>query len=233
MFTLYKSEERTVVSGLSGLSSDIFFSSDNEKYLRFGNLVQVTHSILNSGSGNHGMKLHRNMELVDIILSGEVGFQDSFGGTSTFPEGTLQVISSGKGLYQQEFNAGETTAEKLQLGFLPNTLNGAAIKTKGIFDLERNRNAFVELVSPDNTASLTVRQQAAVLMGAFDEGRHMGYSVNDNSVGLFVYIVSGALSVHNQMLRQGDSAGIIEEEQTLLHTTENSKVLLIEVSLNN
>ncbi len=232
MIQFYRSEERQHTTGSWGMSSDVFFASAEERYLGFGNLVQLTHSVLNVDSGNAGMKLHRNMELVDIILAGSVGYQDSFGGTSTFPHNTLQVVSAGKGIYQLEVNAGTTEAEKLQIGFLPESLNKSPIKTKAMYDLRQHKNAFVELVSPNNPNSLSVRQRAAVLLGEFDKEQHIGYSLSDPSVGLFLHVVRGVVTVQNDILRRGDSAGILGEEQTLIHTAEPSTLLLIEVSVS-
>lgn len=179
------------------------------------------------------MKLHRNMELVDIMVRGSVGFQDSFGVTSTFPENTVQVVSAGRGIYQFEFNAGTQEAEKLQIGFLPNSLNREPVKTKALFDLYQNNNALVELVSPNNPASLSVRQRAAVLLGEFEAGRHLGYTINSTRVGLFIYVLNGVVSVQNQILRRGDSIGITNEEQTMIHTAEQSRILVIEVSMGD
>ncbi len=233
MYTLYRAEERMNTAGAWGASADTFFASEEEKYLGFGNLVQVTRSILNVDSGSSGMKLHRNMELVDIILSGTIGYQDSFGVSSDFPQNTLQVISSGKGIFQAEFNPGAIETEKIQIGFLPDSLNKRPIKTKGLFDITSGKNSFVELISPTNAQSLTVRQNAAVLLGEFEENRHIGYTLNRDTIGLFVHIVSGVVSMNKEILRRGDSVGIIQEEQTLIHTAEPSVILLIEVSMND
>lgn len=231
MYTLYPANERLNTAGAWGTSAETFFSSEQEKYLGFGNLVQVTNTTLNTEKGNSGMKLYRNMELVDIMVRGSVGFQDSVGVISTFPENTVQVVSAGKGIYQLEFNAGIGEAEKLQIGFLPNSLNREPVKTKALFDLLENNNTLVELVSPNNAASLTVRQHAAVLLGEFEAGRHLGYTLNSSLVGLFIYVLNGVVSVHNQILRRGDSIGITNEEQTMIHTAEQTRLLVIEVSM--
>ncbi|MFZ4620879.1 MAG: pirin family protein [Bacteroidota bacterium] len=233
MYTVYRAEERMNTSGNWGTSAETFFPSESEKYLGFGNLVQLTRTTLNADSGSSGMKLHRNMELVDIILSGTIGYQDSFGGASNFPENTLQVMSAGKGMFQAEFNPGSIESEKIQIGFLPNGLNKEPIKTKGLFDLTAEKNSLVELVSPNNSNSLTVRQLAAVLLGEFDENKHIGYNLNRDTVGLFVHVVSGVVTVNNQVLRRGDSVGIIQEEQALFHTAEPTVMLVIEVSMND
>ena len=233
MVTKYMSDERIHTSAGWGTTAETFYASDKEKYLGFGNLVQLSHSILNVNSGNSGMKLHRNMEVVDIILNGAIGFQDSFGETSIYPANTIQVVSAGKGIYQTEFNAGPTEAEKIQIGFLPGTLNKEPVKTKALYNLQTNLNSLVELVSPRNPASLSIRQNTAVFLGEFEKNNHIGYALNNNSVGLFVYILSGVVTVQNQILRRGDAVGILDEEQTLLHTAEHSSILVMETSLND
>lgn len=233
MVTLYRSEERMNITGGWGSCADTFFGSEDEKYLGFGNLVQLTHATLNPEGGNSGMKLHRNMELVDIMISGAVGFQDSFGGTSAFPENTIQAVSAGKGMYQLEFNAGSRTAEKIQIGFLPSSLNRNPQKSKAIYDLTQHRNSLIELVSPNNHSSLSVLQQAAIFMGTFDAGKHVGYSVNDRLVGVLIYVLNGTVTVHNQILNRGDSIGIRDEEQIMFHTVDESTILLIEVLMND
>jgi redox-sensitive bicupin YhaK (pirin superfamily) len=70
-------------------------------------------------------------------------------------------------------------------------------------------------------------------MGVFEAGKHIGYTLNSNAVGLFVYVVSGAVTVQQKILRRGDSIGIVDEEQTMIHTAEPSKLLVIEVSMND
>lgn len=233
MITPYPASGRQNVSGPWGTTAETFFASEQEHFLGFGNLVQLSHSTLNVGSTSAGMKLHRNMELVDIMLQGAVGFQDSLGGTSNFPAGTVQVVSAGRGIYQQEFNAGVVEAEKIQLGFLPDSLNKPPFKTKAMYDLTEHRDAFVELVSPGNPGSLTVRQRVAVLMGRFTEGQHIGYSLTGTDVGLFVYVISGVVNVQQQTLRRGDAAGLVGEDQVMLHTAEPSTILIVEVSMND
>jgi len=231
MFSFYRNTELLSNTELWGESRETFFGSDNEKYLGFGNLVQLTRTSLRNGADRAPMKIHKNIEVVDIILNGSVEFQDSSGQISSFPSNTVQVLSAGKGIYQREFNLGDTVAEKIQLGFLPGKLNQSVIKTKALFDLQKNKNSFVELISPANASSLTIRQQAAVLLGEFEADQHIGYSLNNRAVGLFVYVVSGEIAVQNTILSMGEAVGITDEEQTILHTSEPSTILLIEVEL--
>jgi len=53
-------------------------------------------------------------------------------------------------------------------------LNKTPFRTKALFDFQQNKVSFVELVSPKNAFSHTIRHQAAVLMGEFEAGKHIG-----------------------------------------------------------
>ncbi len=231
MYSFYRHNELTTNTELWGESVEIFFGSENEKYLGFGNLVQLTRTSLKNVADRAPMQLHKNIEIVDIMISGSVEFHDSFGQTASFPANTVQVLSAGTGIYQRESNVGNGITEMIHLGFMPNELNQPVIKTKALFNLKENKNAFVELVSPANASSLTIRQQAAVLLGEFDADQHIGYSLNNKSVGLFVYVVNGSMNVQNNILSAGEAVGIMDEEQTIFHTSEPSILLLIEVEL--
>lgn len=231
MFLVYKQNETATRYEAWGKSAETFFGSDNEKYLGFGNLVQLKRTSLKKSADHAPMQLYKNMEIVDIILDGSLEFQDSFGQISFFPSNTVQVLSAGSGIYRREFTSDEIPAEMIQLGFLPDRLNQSVIKTKALFDLQKNRNSFVELISPANASSLTIRQQTAVLLGEFETDQHIGYSLNNSLVGLFVYIVKGKVIVQNNIMQSGEAIGITDEEQTIMHIAEPSTVLLMEVEL--
>ncbi len=233
MFTVYKQNEVATNHEPWGRSIETFFGSDNEKYLGFGNLVQLTRTTLKNSADRAPMQMHKNMEIVDIILDGSAEFQDSFGQLSFFPSNTLQVLSAGSGIYRRELTSDEKPAEMIQLGFLPDKLNQPVIKTKALFDLQKNRNSFVELISPANASSLTIRQQAAVLLGEFETDQHIGYGLNNSLVGLFVYIVKGKVIIQNNIMLSGEGIGITEEDQIIMHIAEPSIVLLIELELIN
>ena len=231
MIRFYKTNEQSVRTGDWGAASDVFYGSESQKYLGFGELVQCTRWELAPGASGVGSGLQRNMETVDIILAGSAAFQDSTGTTAHYPAGTMQVVSAGRGIYRTMFEPAGSPATVLQIGFLPDTLNTRPVTTKGLFDLSQHRNALIELVSPGNPGSLTVRQRAAVLLGTFDTEQHVSYGVSGPDVGIFLCVVDGGVTIGTDTLRRGDAAGIIREEQVLFHTMGETTVALIEVAL--
>lgn len=212
-----------------GSQTDIFFASNTEKFLRFGDIISLTSLKLSGRNHHEGMKLYRNTEFINIVLQGTVGYQDSFGAVSLFPGDTVQTVSTGKGMYQMEFNPSESLLHKIQIGILPNVINSTPVQTKAVFNLEENLNSFVELVSPNRSStSLSVRQDIAVLLGKFESDHHVGYRVNNNQIGLFVYVADGSILVKNDTISAGEALSITDAEEIMIHTQAESILIVIE-----
>lgn len=232
-FFVYPAQGRQITAHSWGIASETFFDGNDEKTLGFGNLVQFTQTVFHPGYSNTGMKLLRNIELVDIVLKGRAGFQDSTGSVATYPHNTIQVVSAGKGVYLSEFNATEQgTLEKIQIGFLPRTLNSNPIQTKALFDLDEHRNNFVTLISPHvDASSLSVKQHAALLLGRFDEGRQIIYDVSGTTTGLFLFVVDGIVTVSGRILRKSDGISVHPAERLAVTFAKESVLLLVEIEI--
>lgn len=232
--TVYRAQERQITAHSWGIASETFFGGSDEKTLGFGNLVQLTQTTFHPGYSNTGMKLLRNIELIDIVLKGRAGFQDSAGSVATYPQNTIQVISAGKGIYLSEFNATEQgTLEKLQIGFLPNRLNSNPIQTKALFDLEENKNSLVTLISPHVDAStLSVKQHVAILLGKFNEGKQIIYDVSGQQTGLFLFVMDGIVTIGDQILHKSDAIAVYPAERIAVTFAQESVLLLIEIDID-
>ncbi|MEW5798387.1 MAG: pirin family protein [Bacteroidota bacterium] len=234
-YTLYPAQERQIAAHSWGIASETFFGGDDEKTLGIGNLVQFTQTAFHPGYSNTGMRLLRNIELVDIVLQGRAGFQDSTGSVATYPQETIQVISAGKGIYLSEFNATEQgVLEKLQIGFLPKKLNTNPIQTKALFDLDEHRNSLVTLISPHvDASSLSIKQHAAVLLGKFDEGKQIIYDVSGTSTGLFLFVVQGIVTVSDKILNKSDGISVSPAERIAVTFAKKSILVLIEIAIED
>jgi redox-sensitive bicupin YhaK (pirin superfamily) len=234
-FTLYPAQERQITAHSWGIASETFYGGEDEKTLGIGDLVQFTQTAFHPGYSNTGMRLLRNIELVDIVLQGRAGFQDSTGSVATYPQNTIQVISAGKGMYLSEFNATEQgVLEKLQIGFLPKRLNSNPIQTKALFDLDEHKNAFITVISPHvDASSLSVKQRVAVLLGKFAEGKQIIYDVSGTSTGLFLFVVDGIVTVSDKILHKSDGISVLPAERIAVTFAKESVVVLIELEFEH
>lgn len=232
MNNIYRKEELEILRGQWGEECHTFYPSDQEKYIGFGDVVQLSTLTLFPNTYKEGMKLYRNLEVVNIVFSGEVTYQDGLGTVSSFPKNTVQVISPGSGVYQVESNKSSEILKLIQIGILPSRINTIPIRTHAIFNLEQYANSFVELISPTpGPASLSLHQNTAILLGKFDTDRHIGYHIQENDVGLLIYVVQGEIMINRRLVLSGESCGILSAHDVMVHTEADSIILLIETIL--
>ena len=230
---VYKAEECQTTVHSWGMVSEMLYSGTDEKFLGFGDLVQLSRVRFHPGYSSTPMTLLRNIEMIDIILSGSAGYQDSAGVNATYPENTLQIVSAGKGMYRSEFNASQDRPlEKIQIGILPGRLNTDPVRTKALFDLDAHRNSLVTLLSPYSDAStLSIRQQAALVIGKFDAGKQIVYDVSGRATGLFLFVVSGIVTVGDFQLHSNDGIGMRSPERIAVTFAEESVLLIMQLEM--
>ncbi len=66
----------------------------------------------NSGFGPHG---HRDMEIVTIVLNGELTHKDSMGNIGTIKAGEVQYMSAGTGVTHTEMNTKDESVHLYQI----------------------------------------------------------------------------------------------------------------------
>ena len=64
---------------------------------------------------------HENMEIVTIVLKGELTHTDSMGNMGVIRAGDVQLMSAGTGVRHSEVNAGDIPVKSLQIWILPHT----------------------------------------------------------------------------------------------------------------
>ena len=115
-FKLVKAAERGT-KDIGWLKSRFSFSfSDyyNPLSSAFGTLVALNDDLLQVGKG-FGMHPHVNMEIISVLLRGNMNHKDSMGHNGTIGEGGVQIMSAGSGLFHEEYNVGETEVNFLQI----------------------------------------------------------------------------------------------------------------------
>lgn len=85
----------------------------------FGPLLVFNDDVIKPGRG-FGMHPHREMEIVTVVLKGELEHRDSMGNTERIIPGQIQRMSAGTGLMHSEMNPSpDKEVNLLQLWFEP------------------------------------------------------------------------------------------------------------------
>lgn len=208
-----------------------FASYYNPDRMHFGALRVLNDDTIQAGMG-FGTHPHDNMEIITIVLDGELEHRDSMGNGSVIRPGEVQVMSAGTGIQHSEFNHSEVNeASLLQIWVFPEQKNVEPRYGQAKFPEDEMTGKWRTVVSPDgNENSLWIHQQAWFSLGVFDPGSTFSYQPNKQESGLYVFVISGELEIGTETLNPRDALCVEQIESKLeMKTNQKSKILVIEV----
>jgi redox-sensitive bicupin YhaK (pirin superfamily) len=213
-----------------------FASYFNPNRIQFGQLRVLNDDRVAPGAG-FGTHPHQNMEIVTIPQEGALRHKDSTGGEGVIAAGDIQIMSAGSGVEHSEMNASSTEPVSLfQIWVLPETKNvPPRYDQKKIASLMRE-NELCTVIKPKDKASkdeLWLHQQAYFSLGKFNRPTETTYTLHNKSHGVYVFVISGAVTVTGENLAPRDAIGIWEIDAVTITTTENSHILVIEVPMDS
>ena len=208
-----------------------FASYFNPERVHFGAL-RVLNDDKVAPSEGFGMHPHQNMEVISIPLKGYLRHGDSIENSSVITPGTLQVMSTGTGIYHSEYNDSATEPlEFLQIWVFPKKEN---TKPKyDNFDIRHavKRNELSLIVSPDGNAPASILQDAWFSIGKLDKGVKKTYDMHREDTGVYVFVIEGQANVSGTVLSRRDGMGIYDTNSVAIEALEDSEILLIEVPM--
>jgi len=123
----------------------------NRHKMNFGMLRVLNDDTIASGQG-FGMHPHDNMEIITIMLEGEIKHKDSMGNEGVIRENEIQVMSAGSGIMHSEFNNSKSDLCKLlQIWIFPDERDIIPSYNQSSFISEQKTNEIVNLVGPKNS----------------------------------------------------------------------------------
>jgi quercetin 2,3-dioxygenase len=194
----------------------------------YGTLAVFTDGIMHPGEG-FDMHPHRNLEIVSVILDGEVTHQDSTGNVVKMPAGSVQRISAGAGIYHAEHTTSPQSVRMYQIWFAPHTPNLAPEYVRMSYREQLQKNQLYALVSSGRTPSaLTMHADGSIFLGDFAATATTDYTLPTNRK-LFVFVADGALKVGDEVLTEQDHARIEGEKSVRFEAQSDTQFIIIEV----
>lgn len=178
------------------------------------------------GFGMHG---HRDMEILTLVLQGELEHQDSLGHKEVLRPGEVQVMSAGKGIRHSEYNPSNTNAAHfLQIWIEPHTMGITPRYEQRAFPLSECDNSWCCLAGPGTRkdGSFEIFQNTSVLYGIARPGGSLSHVVKDGGAA-WLHVIEGEVGVNGSNLKIGDAA-TIEEASTIecVSMSDESSLLL-------
>lgn len=211
-----------------------FANYHNPERMHFGVLRVLNDDTVAEGRG-FGLHPHDNMEIISIPLVGDLEHEDSMGNKATIRQGDIQVMSAGTGIMHSEYNKNKDQIVKfLQIWVYPNQRNVAPRYDQITLDVSQRHNRFQQILSPDPSAEgVWIHQDAWFYMGHFEQGIETSYSIKQTGNGVYIFVISGSVTVEGQQLETRDGFGIWDvTEIKLKATSADTEILLMDLSMS-
>ncbi|MAD73302.1 MAG: pirin family protein [Rheinheimera sp.] len=227
MITLRKAEERGKASfgWLKSHHSFSFGSYYDPAHMGFSALRVINDDWVAPGAGfdTHG---HRDMEIITLVLQGAIVHKDSAGNEKVLPAGEFQLMSAGSGVYHSEYNASQSEDLRfLQIWIMPDQQGGAPGYQQKHF---AEKAGLTLIASADGRdGSLVLKQQAQLLRLSLSINEQLSYQIAGRNG--YLQLISGELTVGDQIMQPGDGLVISAESVLLLHAAKPSEALLFDL----
>lgn len=172
---------------------------------------------------------HREMEIITIVLSGEIAHQDSMGNWSVIRAGDVQRMSAGTGLTHSEYNLSDKSVHFYQIWIYPDRPGGAPSYDQRSFTSEQWSNKLLPVASGQGLAgAVTFDADATIYRADLASGKELSFQTGADRA-VFIYLTSGALRVNGEILRSNDQARFEPEGVINLRAKKDASLILIDV----
>lgn len=217
---------------LNAYHSFSFASWFNPERVQFGMLRVLNDDTIAAGMG-FGTHPHDNMEIITIPLEGDLAHKDSMGNASVIKTGDIQVMSAGTGIQHSEFNPNADLLTKLfQIWLFPKYRNVVPRYQQITLDVAKQKNNFAQILSPnEEDEGVWIYQDAWFHLADFDKDISKTYEIKKEGNGMYVFVISGTITVNGQELETRDGYGIWDFQNLDFVATSDAKFLLMEIPM--
>lgn len=199
------------------------------EHVQFGPLRVINEDWIAPGMG-FGTHPHRDMEIVTVVLEGQLAHRDSLGNGATILPGEVQRMSAGTGIRHSEFNASSTErTHLLQIWIQPSQMGIAPGYEQKAFDPASKRGRLRLLASPDGAeGSVQMTADARLYGGLFEADESAVLAIQPGRL-VYVHLATGELTVNGERLRAGDAIKLVDESEVRIAEGVGAEVLVFDL----
>ena len=213
-----KSEERGShsESWLEAKHSFSFAGYQDSQWVNFGSLRVLNEDRIAPGSG-FPMHAHNDMEIITIMLSGEIRHRDSMGNEGSIYSGEVQAMTAGTGIRHSEWNPSKETTHLFQMWLFPDK-DGLTPQ----YDQFKPEDNKIQVLASNHGEGLHINTNAEILRLKLEAGDSYT-TAKDKKV--YIHIVKGSLTAQKENLNAGDAVALDQEETTV--TASNQAEIIV------
>jgi hypothetical protein len=179
-------------SWLDSWHSFSFANHYDPQWCGFGPLRVINEDRIQAGNG-FGMHPHADMEIITVMLAGELHHRDSMGHSEALRCGEVQRMSAGSGIVHSETNPSAAPCHLLQIWIEPSARGLSPSYTQKPFKLERG---WTLLIDPQGHAeALAINRPVRLWRASADAGQGLGCSVAPDAKG-WIQMIAGEITVN-------------------------------------
>ncbi len=170
------------------------------------------------GFGSHP---HKDMEIITYVLAGQVKHKDSMGHEGVIKPGEVQKMSAGTGIIHSEINpSSKEELHLLQIWIEPDSKNLKPVYEQDLLPTNQKNSLAAFPVH--------IHQDAKIFRGRLSKGQRLTFDLKKGR-GAWVQMISGALSLGQDMIKTGDAAIVEEEDAINFSGNAESEFLLFDL----
>ena len=213
-----------------------FAEHQDELWDNFGKIRVINEDIIspNSGFGTHS---HANMEIVTIVIKGEITHRDSLDNLGIIHEDEVQVMSAGTGIYHSEKNEKNTDCKLFQIWIYPDVQNLKPSYDQISIKNKYGNNLIIDS-SKNNNSLLSINQDISIWRCKYNllEKNYLPTKIKNFN---WIQLIEGNLLVRdknnksNINLSSGDGLGFKISHPSDLNIESDTEVDLLLFSMPN
>lgn len=172
---------------------------------------------------------HEEMEIITVMLEGEMTHEDSMGNKSVIQKGDVQRMSAGTGLTHSEFNLVDKPVHFYQIWIFPDERGLSPSYDQKRFDEASWKNVLLPVASGQGIPNtVTFHTNATIYLADLDAGKDIQFNATE-SRRIFVYVTTGEFKINGQHIREKEQARIDLEGNINIEALKPSSLILIDV----
>lgn len=234
MFKIIRSEDRghKNYGWLETYHSFSFSDYYDPEKMNFGPLRVLNHDIVQPGQG-FPTHPHKDMEIVTVIIKGELAHSDSTGKSEVIHEYEVQKMSAGSGVYHSEFNnSPDELVELMQIWIIPDRKGLTPSYEQIKFSPDQRKNKLLKIAgNSGKEGEIFISQKTEIFLSDLEKEMSLDFKPADG-YGSYLYIYKGEAEVNGQKLKSGDAIQYNDSSNLSISAVSDSSFILFEVALN-
>ncbi len=180
-----------------------FASHHDPAWMGFGPLRVINDDLIAAGKG-FGMHPHRDMEIITVMVEGQLNHRDSMGHAEVLKAGEVQRMSAGTGVVHSEINEGDIPCRLLQIWIEPSRSGLAPAYEQKPFAIG---SGWTALLDPERTGgAMAIERPVRLWRGRPRADEALSLAIAPDRQG-WLQLISGSGQADGVALRQGDGLG--------------------------